>query len=146
MIKVEPKMSWPSLGDRQKNPQDAEDFVRAFESICKMANNARGMNMMNEEHAPKVYQNINSRILMFTETPGERQIRVRAEWEELEKPKQYSCLDFEARWEKCHRNMRKAGLIRTPEEDFVDYVTKIREQYNMIIRHDKRYYAGSTRK
>ena len=43
-MKVEPKMSWPTLGGRQKNPQDAEEFVRAFESICKMANNARGMN------------------------------------------------------------------------------------------------------
>ena len=34
----------PTLGDKQNNPQDAEEFVRAFESICKIANNARGMN------------------------------------------------------------------------------------------------------
>lgn len=33
-IKVEP----------QKNPQDAEEFVRGFESICKMASNAGGIN------------------------------------------------------------------------------------------------------
>ena len=62
---------------------------------------------------------------MFTETPGERQIRVRAEWEELQKPEQEPCLDFEARWEKWHRNIRKAGLVWIPEEDFVDHVTKI---------------------
>ena len=34
---------------------------------------------VNEEHAPKVYQDIKYRILMFTGTTGERQIRVQAE-------------------------------------------------------------------
>ena len=43
---------------------------------------------MNEERAPKAYQKIKSRIRIFTEVPGERQIRVRADWEDLRKPKQ----------------------------------------------------------
>ena len=67
--------------------------------------------LMTEPQA--VYEKIRGRLLMFSETEGERQIRVRQEWEELEKLKTESLLDFEARWEKAHRNMAKAGLLRT---------------------------------
>ena len=42
-IKVEPKMPWPEFGDRHKDPQEAEDFIRSFEAICQMANNGNGM-------------------------------------------------------------------------------------------------------
>ena len=42
-IRVEPKMTWPELGDRRRSPEEAEDFVRAFEGICQMANNIEGM-------------------------------------------------------------------------------------------------------
>ena len=62
---------------------------------------------------------------MFTETEGEKQIRVRGEWQELEKLRTESLLDFEARWEKAHRNMAKAGLVRTRQEDLVDYLAKV---------------------
>ena len=142
-IKVEPKMPWPEFGDRHKDPQEAEDFIRSFESICRMANNGNGMrpeemvytignclkgnrkllfdNIMIDasedgtmiSDPQSVYDKIRGRLLQFTETMGEKQIRVRAEWEELEKTKQETLLDFEARWERAHRNMCRAGLMRT---------------------------------
>ena len=140
-IKVEPKMPWPEFGDRHKDPQEAEDFIRAFESICRMANNGHGMrpeemvytignclkgnrkllfdNIMIDAsddgtmitNPQSVYDKIRSRLLQFTETMGEKQIRVRAEWEELEKTKSETLLDFEARWEKAHRNIWVSSLV-----------------------------------
>ena len=40
-INVEPRMPWPEFGDKHKSPQETEDFVRQFESICRMANKQR---------------------------------------------------------------------------------------------------------
>ena len=42
-IKVEPRMPWPEFGDNNKNPEEADNFIRQFESICRMANNGAGM-------------------------------------------------------------------------------------------------------
>ena len=42
-IKVEPRMPWPEFSDKNKNPEDAENFVKQFEAICRMANNGEGM-------------------------------------------------------------------------------------------------------
>ena len=42
-IKVEPRMPWPEFGDKNKNPEEADNFIRQFESICRMANNGAGM-------------------------------------------------------------------------------------------------------
>eukprot|EP00959_Pyramimonas_sp_CCMP1952_P036617 766173-Pyramimonas_sp.AAC.1 len=38
--------------------------------------------------------------------------------------------------------MGRAGLVRTPEEDLVDYLRKVGEAHSRILRHDKRHYAG----
>ena len=42
-IKVEPRMAWPEFGDKNRNPEEAENFIRQFEGICRMANNGTGM-------------------------------------------------------------------------------------------------------
>ena len=171
-IKVEPRMAWPEFGDKNKDPEEAENFVRQFESICRMANNGTGMryedmvytignclkgnrtmlfdNIVQDAfedqtlmtQPQEVYEKIRGRLLMFSETEGERQIRVRQEWVELEKLRTESLLDFEARWEKAHRNMVKAGLVRTPQEDLVDYLKKVGETHSRIIRHEKRLYPS----
>merc|ERR1712115_228304 len=107
-------MTWPEFGDKNKNPEEAENFIRTFEGICRMANNGAGMRYDDMVHTignclkgnrkmlfdnivqdsfednslvldPQgVYEKIRGRLLMFSETEGERQIRVRQEWEELE--------------------------------------------------------------
>ena len=43
-IKVEPRLAWPELGADSGKPDEAEDFIRSFESMCRLANNGRGMN------------------------------------------------------------------------------------------------------
>ena len=45
-IKMEPKLSWPELGNDTGKPQEADDFIRAFEAICNLANNGQGMKPM----------------------------------------------------------------------------------------------------
>ena len=42
-INVEPRMPWPEFGDKNKNPEEADNFIRQFEGICRMANNGAGM-------------------------------------------------------------------------------------------------------
>ena len=101
-IKVEPRMAWPEFGDKNRNPEEAENFIRQFEGICRMANNGTGMRyedmvytignclkgnrkmlfdnivqdafkdqtLMTEPQA--VYEKIRGRLLMFSETEGER--------------------------------------------------------------------------
>ena len=85
-------------------------------------------------------EKIIGRILKYTETAQERNIRVRAEWEALQKRKNQSCLDFEAEWENAHRNMQKAGLVRAIEEEKVDYLRKVGEVFSRAIRRDRRPY------
>ena len=51
-IKVEPKMPWPEFGDCQTSPQEAGDFLRQFESICRIANNGNGMRSEKLVYAP----------------------------------------------------------------------------------------------
>ena len=43
-IKVEPRLAWPELGADTGKPDEAEDFIRSFESMCRLANNGQGMN------------------------------------------------------------------------------------------------------
>ena len=42
-IKVGPWMAWPVSGSDSGKPEEAEDFIRSFESMCNLANNGRGM-------------------------------------------------------------------------------------------------------
>ena len=81
-----------------------------------------------------VYKKMKARLLQFTGTLGEKQIRVRAEWTELKNKPNETLLEFEAHREHAHRNMVQAGLARTPAEDYVDYLEKVGEAHSKIIR------------
>ena len=128
-IKVEPRMAWPELGSGSGKPEEAEDFIRSFESMCKLANNGRGMpasdmvltignclkkgrkltydNIIREasdsgklrEDPWSIYEKIKGKILQHTETLREKQLRVRNEWVELVRYPNESLLEFEARWD-----------------------------------------------
>ena len=169
-IKIEPKLAWPELGNDTGNPQEAENFIKAFEAICNLANNGHGMkplervmtignclkkgrkliydNIIVDATADgtlqsdpwSVYEKIKARLLLFAETAGEKQIRVRNEWQELRRHQGEALLEYEARWEEKMRYMKQAGLTRTEDEYFIDYINKIGEEYSKIIRFDKRYY------
>ena len=124
-IKVEPRLAWPELGTDTGNPEEAEDFIRSFESMCRLANNGQGMmpsdmvmtignclkkgrkltydNIIREASddgtlqtdAWGVYQKIKGQILQHTETLREKQLRVRNEWSELGRYPNESLLEFE---------------------------------------------------
>ena len=42
-IKVEPKVTWPHLGDDGPGGKEVEEFYIKFEDICSLANNGSGM-------------------------------------------------------------------------------------------------------
>ena len=88
----------------------------------------------------RVYRQIRERLLRFTETQADKQIRIKGEWAELTKHKNDSCLDFEAKWEKLRRERKKAGLIRTAAEDLIDYHGKVGDAYSKLIRLDRRFW------
>ena len=72
----------------------------------------------------RVYEKIKERLLMFTETIGESQLRVREEWNNLCRKPTESLLEFEARWEEKQRYMKQAGPKRTEDEDYIDDIKK----------------------
>ena len=43
MIKIEPKVSWPHLGDEHKGGTEVQDFYDKFEEMCSLANNGAGL-------------------------------------------------------------------------------------------------------
>ena len=156
-IKVEPRLASPELGADTGKPEEAEDFIRSFESMCRLANNGRGMmpsdmvmtignclkkgrktmydnivrgsteNKLMEKNPWAVYSKIKDKILQHTETLREKQIRVRAEWHSLVRFPSEPILDFEARWEDKCQKMQRAGLDRTKDEMLIDYLNKIGE-------------------
>ena len=42
-IRVEPKVTWPHLGDESTGGKEAEEFFERLEDIMSLANNARGL-------------------------------------------------------------------------------------------------------
>ena len=42
-IRVEPKVTWPRLGDDGPGGKEVEDFYEKFEDLCSLANNGNGM-------------------------------------------------------------------------------------------------------
>ena len=42
-IKVEPRVTWPKLGDDGPGGKEVEEFYERFEEICNLANNGQGM-------------------------------------------------------------------------------------------------------
>ena len=61
----------------------------------------------------------------FLETSTERQLRVRGEWQALEKTKNMSCWQFEAEWERVHSELEEVGLGVDPREKMLAYFCKV---------------------
>ena len=118
-IKVEPKVSWPTLGDDNQDGRAAEIFFEKLEEIVFIANDGRGLpgrerlitlgNALNgsrkiifeniikphRKHGDftvdpgELYERVRDRLLRFRETTLEQQIRVKARWDNLYKGKSY---------------------------------------------------------
>ena len=72
-----------------------------------------------------VYIEIKQRLLKFRETPLERQMRVKKEFDELHKTRNMSALQFEAVWENKLAELVKVGLGKSPLETYLAYLEKI---------------------
>ncbi|CAK0792312.1 unnamed protein product [Prorocentrum cordatum] len=122
--KVEPKMKWPTLGVEEPAGRKPLEVVMSI-----------GVSLTGNQKM--IYDN----IIQDASDDGQREAdEVRTEMNNPEKLPNESCLSFEARWEKHHWNMRRASLVCTEAEDFVDYATNIGKMYSAVIRFDMRDY------
>ena len=166
-IKVEPRVTWPKLGDESVGKEVLE-FYDSIEGIFALANNGQGMSAHEQLVALKnclhgsrkviydnvlkraknlegkvedwqgVYDAIKRRLLKFCETAMEKQLRVRKEWENLWKNKGMSALQFEAKWEEGLRDKEECGLEMSELEKFLAYIEKMGPSLGEEIRKDRR--------
>ena len=78
------------------------------------------------ETAPEaVYARIKHRLLMFKETPQQRQYRIAGEWENLVRQRGQSALQWEAEWQKGLANLKEVGLEKGEGQLSMDYLKKV---------------------
>ena len=108
---------------------------------------ARGT-VLSEELSREIYDDVKCRLMRFTETIMERQLRLRREWDALSKTKHTTALQFEAGWEALLAGLEDAGLAKTEREKFPAYIEKLGPHLGEEIRKDRRPRAdgagGST--
>ena len=68
---------------------------------------------MTDALALDIYVNVKARLMQFTETLMERQLRLRREWGALTKGRHMTALQFEAAWEELLAGLEEAGLAKT---------------------------------
>ena len=88
-----------------------------------------------------MYKEIKGRLLKFTETTTERHLRVKAEWQGLEKGS-LNALQFEAEWERITAEMEKIGLGLSKLDKYLEYLVKVGTKMGETIRLDKRPRPG----
>ena len=145
-----------------------EDFFKAIEEIFDLANNGQGMawaerlrtiascltgsrkqiydNIIKSHETdlkvkqdPKfVYFELKERLMKFLETPVERAMRARTEYDKLTKTKGMKALQFEAKWEACLSELAAVGLPRSTYDKYLDYFDKIGVQLGESVRIDRR--------
>jgi hypothetical protein len=169
-IRVEPRVTWPKLGDDGIGGREVEEFYDKLEEIFGLANNGKGMSskemlvalksclvgsrrgiydnivkakgtrgtVLSEELSKEIYDDVKERLMKFTETIMERQLRVRREWDALTKTRQMSALQFEAGWERILAELEESGLGKTEREKFLAYIEKLGSHLGEEIRKDRR--------
>ena len=163
-IRINPTVKWPTLAD---DDQDVEEFFEQFDELCGLANDGEGMsdkerlkvllsclrgtreqtyrvihklNRANgrvEKDPGGVFADIKVRLMRFIETTVEKQSRILAAWDDLQKGKS-TALQFEPSWEKVLAELESVGLARTGQEVFLAYLRKTGEPLASEIRKDQR--------
>ena len=167
-IRVEPRVSWPRLGDDGLGGKEVEEFYERLEEIFGLANNGQGMSAPEKlvamkgclhgsrraiyenifkkckgsdgliEDADAVYKLIKLRLLRFCETAMGKQLRIRRDWDSLSKGRNMNALQFEAKWEELLADLEECGLGKTELDKFLAYVEKMGPQVGEEIRKDRR--------
>ena len=167
-IRIEPKVTFPHLGDENMGGREAEEFFEKFEDMMGLANDGQGMNPTEklvtlkgcvhgsrrviydnlvrshrrdgkmESDPEDVYEEIKGRLLQFKESTMERQMRVKKEWESLYKDQHSTASQFEAKWEKQLADLAEAGLAKSANDLLIDYLVKIGSKLSEEVRRDRR--------
>jgi len=98
---------------------------------------------MFETQPERAYAVIKARLLEFSETPMERQIRVRADWRNLGK-QNLTAKQFEAEFVKAVNEMEKVGMALTRLDKFLGYIEKVGPKMSEVIRLDRRPRSDGT--
>ena len=115
-IKVQPKIEWPTLSDEDNTGYAIQDFYENLERIFSIANDGRGMSYKERltcletclkgsrrktyrnvlkslkedgtvESDPKmIYLEVKDRLMRFSETAVEKQLRFKSQYESLKRP------------------------------------------------------------
>ena len=88
-----------------------------------------------------VYDAIKVKLLRFVKTREEKQTMALQEWNCLTKGKA-SSLEFETRWERAIRKLKRYGLEKGPQELLLGYLGRISKQCATEIRKDRRTYTN----
>ena len=154
LIKVEPKVKWPHLGDTGPGGREVEKFYEDFEDLVGLANDGAGMNDLEtwvtlkncvsgsrliiyenlvkhyrakgemNKEPKELYQELKARLLRFMETSTERQMKARQKYANVYKGKHLTAHQFEAMWESVLAEMEECGLKKNELESFLDYLHK----------------------
>ena len=168
-IRIEPKVSWPKLGDDGPGGDEVEEFFKEFERVVSLANDGQGMpdkerlvtlegclagsrlqmykNVMKLREAngligpgteAESFNLVKARLMKLTQTAAEKQLKAKNEWDQLEKTKWMTALQFEAEWESRAASLEEAGLGKNATGYFLDYIVKVGTAMGENIRMDRR--------
>ena len=108
---------------------------KIYDNIVKSKQDPDTKELLNPE---ETYKEIKKRLMRFTETVEEKQVRVRNNHKLLTRTKHMSALQFEAAWEEVHAELEEIGLGKTPLEKYLEYVEKMGPALGEEIRKDRR--------
>ena len=170
-IRIQPTFKPPILGDEGKSGRDIKEFFDKFADMCNLANDGKGMLPMErrqtlstclkgtkekvyklivdkhrklgslERDPDKVFEVVRTRLMKFSESDLERQMRVKGEWDQLWKG-QRTGLEFEASFEEAITELELAGLGKSCLDLKLDYLSKVGPALAADILKDSRLWES----
>ena len=170
-IRIQPTFKPPVLGDEGKSSRDIKEFFDKFDDMCNLANDGKGMLPMErlqtlatclkgtkekiykllvdkhrklgslERDPDKVFEVVRTRLMKFSESDLERQMRVKGEWDQLWKG-QRTGLEFEASFEEAITELELAGLGKSCLDLKLDYLSKVGVTLAAEILKDSRLWEN----
>ena len=94
-----------------------------------------------ERDPDKVFDAVRTRLMRFSESDLERQMRVKGEWDQLWKG-QKTGLEFEAGFEEAITELELAGLGKSKLDLKLDYISKVGAALSADILKDSRMWEN----
>ena len=171
-FQVKPTVRVPMLGDDGPDSHDIQDFFDKFEDMCGLANDGSGMlpaehlrtlgqslkgaklktydvaikkarKLGYHDNDPdRVFQEIKDRLMRFSETPLQRQLRVSELWNNMSRGSKTG-LQWEVEFEDVIGELEVAGLGKSALDLKIGYLQKAGPQYHTDILKDTRAWPGA---